>query len=194
MKYILLFCFLQLIVSVKAVANTTYILHSPLNIQRYFTTKIINKLQGNKFEIIEFDSSLNLLSHYYFEQESTSMQCTKEPSVELSTKGGNAYKYWLSGSSFSSCAISATDFFQGKHDNIKANTADLNVIVLPKPQSVKPDLYIPTNTKITPIFKLISLVKFNHSHPEISKILIRNQSIVVGKNENTYQLLLIKRN
>jgi len=180
--------------SIKVIANTTYILHSPLNIQRSFTTQIVNILPDNKFEMIEFDSRSILLSHYFFEHSGMSMQCTQEPSIELSTKFGNAYKYWLSGSTFSSCAISATNFFQGKHDNIKANTADLNVIVLPKPQSVKPDLYIPTNTKITPIFKLISLVKFNHSHPEISKMLIRNQSIVVGKNENTYQLLLIKRN
>lgn len=54
--------------SIKAFLDAPFILQHSLNVQRYFTIQIVNKISNNKFEIIEFDSTSIVLSHHYFDQ------------------------------------------------------------------------------------------------------------------------------
>ncbi|NMR26683.1 hypothetical protein [Pseudoalteromonas porphyrae] len=195
MKTITAFCLWQSVVCSYAFAHITYVNKSPLNIQRYFTTKIVNELSDNKFELIYFDSNLDLLSHQYFEHNAVSIQCIIDVPVEQSNKYGNAYKYWNDGNVFQSCATASTDFFSISESTLLEAVSNQNIIVLHVPNRIKPDLLLHGNLLVERAFKLMPLTEFHQAYPEITKLLKRNRRLIVGQGKHTFQLyLVVKRN
>lgn len=176
--------------SYSVLSHATYVYKSPLNIQRYFITSVVNKKSSNKFELIRFDSDLVLLMHYYFDHLDLNIQCIKSLSAEISMKFGNAYKYWYDKSSLLSCAIAPTSIFSTSNAS-STNDADLNIIALPVPNEIKPDLHILGNSLVQEVFKLIPLTEFEQAHPKITKLLKRHRRLIVGQDEYTFQLFLI---
>lgn len=174
----------------SAFSHVTYVYKSPLNIQRYFTTSVVNQISSNKFELIRFDSDLVLLTHHYFDHSDEETQCIKSLSAELSTKLGNAYKYWYEKNVLLSCAIAPTHLFSTS-SALLANAAELNVIALLTPNEIKPDIHMQGNSLVKEVFKLMPLTEFEQAHPNVTKLLKHNRRLIVGQDEYTFQLFLI---